>query len=414
MMNLKVIGAGAAGNKAAINLVNKGFNINDVILVNSTARDIPTDWNGVTVIFGSSADNLGGCGKERDIGKKLILTDMSNEKISFDNFADPNTNATIIVASTEGGSGSAVAPILAKYVKEVLGIPVIMCLFFGFNTDVRGMQNSIEICQELTDDYGVVAISNAKFMENANNNVKKAEMLANDEFASIVKIISGSSIIPGSQNIDDTDLFKLIATPGYMLVESTSIAKTKNLEQYNKIVANSIDTSMLMDTSEKGAKRIGIIYDVPEEMYDVLDFSANKIQNAYGIPYEMFTHIQNTDNPGVVSWIVTGMPLPVKEVQEIYSNYIEASASVKKSKDSFFDSIGSLKGNQEDGMFNLLSNKSTTSKGKSSFLEDYGIVSTTAKSPVTTNSNSNSKVSTVVQTPVTKAASGDRKIVKND
>ena len=50
---------------------------------------------------------------------------------------------------------------------------------------------------------------------------------------------------------------------------------------------------------------------------------------------------------------------------------------MNKSKDSFFDSIGNLTGNQEDGMFNILSTPTTKSpvkkNAKSSFFKDFGI-----------------------------------------
>lgn len=373
MLNLKVIGAGAAGNKAAISLIKAGFNKNDVTLINSTVKDIPDEYKDNSIIFGQNSNSLGGCGKERDKGKELILQDMKNGKITLDNIADPDTNAVIIVSSTEGGSGSAATPVISKYIKDVLGIPVIVILFFGFNTDVRGMQNSIEICQELQDNYGVIGISNAKFFDIANKNTIKAEQLANSQFVKIVKILSGKDIIPGTQNIDDTDLFKLIVTPGYMMVETASINKIKNTDQYNNAIMKSIDESTLIDCSDKGSKRIGIIYDVNSSMYDCIDLSASVIKEFYGTPYELFTHVQTSTDQNTVTWIATGLPLPIKEIEEIYKAYQESSNSVNKNKDTFFDNVFEMKGNQEDEMFNMLSRKEEKKMSKASFFADFGM-----------------------------------------
>lgn len=373
MLSFKVIGAGAAGNKAAIKLAENGFNLNDIILINSTSRDIPEKYRNNSIIFGTSADTLGGCGKEREVGKRLILTDMKMGNISLDGIADPNTNAVIIVSSTEGGSGSAVTPILAKYIKGVLGLPVIIVLFFGFNSDVRGMQNSIEICQELSDDCGVIGISNAKFLDTANQNKIKAEQLANEEFVKFVNILSGSNINAADQNIDDTDLFKLVITPGYMCIGSANVSKVKNREQFNKNINEAIDNSKLLDISEKGAKRIGVIFDTPEEMADSVDYNAHTIQNRYGIPYEMFTHIQNQSS-GEVTWIAAGLPLPLKEVKEIYENYMKASSNVNKNKDAFHNLVGQFTGNKEDAIFNELNpKKAPDKKAKAAFFADFGI-----------------------------------------
>lgn len=370
MLNLKVIGAGAAGNKAAIALIKEnGFNKDFVTLINSTPKDIPDEFKENAMIFGSK-DRLGGCGKERTIGKELFVKDLRNGIISLDNIVDPDTHAVVIVSSTEGGSGSAATPIIAKYLKEVVGIPVIVVLFFGFNTDVRGMQNSIEICQDLQEDYGVIGISNAKFLDITNNNTLKAEQMANKQFCDIIDTISGRYLVPGSQNIDDTDLYKLVCTPGYMMVENSNISKVKNVEQYNKTIQASIDESTLVDCSVKGAKRIGIIYNISEQMTDNVDMPASVIKDTYGTPYEMFTHVQPSDKNTVI-WIATGMPLPIKELKDIYDNYLTVTETVKKDKDSFFDEVAEMKGNKIDSMFNMLTSKPDKTKAKASFFAEF-------------------------------------------
>lgn len=376
MLNLKVIGAGAAGNKAAIELIDSGFNKDNVTLINSTSRDIPEEFKDISLIFGAKPNSYGGCGKERELGKKLIIDDMKNGIIKIDNIVDDSTDVVIIVSSTEGGSGSAVTPILAKYIKEVLGVHVITVLLFGFNSDVRGMQNSVNICQELQDNYGVIGISNAKFLDIANGNTLKAEELANKQFANIVRILSGVDIEPDYQNIDDTDLLKLVTTPGYMVVETTSVAKIKNVDQFNKTIQKAIDESTLIDCSEKGAKRIGLIFDNPNEMNSGIDFTGSVIKDEYGMPYEMYTHVQDM-NKCTITWIVSGLPLPINEIKDIYEKYIENSKNVNKSKDSFFDSISELKDNEEDGMFDMFTKGESKTKSKASFFAE--VSSTDAK-----------------------------------
>ena len=368
MLNFKVIGAGAAGNKAAIDLINAGFNRKDVTLINSTMKDIGEEYKDNSIIFGVSSSFLGGCGKERSLGKRLMLADMKASAINLDNIADPQTNAVIIVSSTEGGSGSAVTPIIAKYIKEVVGLPVIVVLFFGFNSDVRGMQNSIEIMQELSDDYTIIGICNDKFLGDGSNR-PKAEAAANQKFVEIVKTLSGDGIEPSSQNIDDTDLLKIVTTPGYMMVENTSVSKYKNMDQVSKAINVAIDESKLMDSNELGAKRIGVIYKIQDSISEFVDYSANDLSTRYGVPYEMFTHIQD-DESDTIEWIVSGLPMPIDEVNEIYENYKRSSSEVNKKKDGFFDSISELRGNSEDDMFNMFSDQ-TKKKTKSSFFADF-------------------------------------------
>lgn len=375
MLKLKVIGAGAAGNKAAIELSKNGFNRENITLINSTSKDIPDDYKSSSIIFGATADTLGGCGKERDVGRNLFLRDLKSGTINLDTIVDPDTKAVVIVSSTEGGSGSAIAPILGNYIKQVCGIPVIMVLFFGFNSDVRGMQNSIEICQELTDAYGVIGISNSKFLVDANNNKIKAEHLANLEFCSIVRTLSGIDIKPGSQNIDDTDLYKLVVTPGYMCIGKASLKGVKNVDAFNKILNVAIDESKLIDTTKKSAKRIGVIFDMPEVMDDCVDYNASVLSQRYGTPYELYTHVQHVSTTGEATWIVAGMDLPIDEIKEIFENYKKASSSVSKEKDDFFKTVAGFAGNDQDSMFNMLSGRNSVSSksAKSAFFSEYNL-----------------------------------------
>ena len=114
MLNLKVVGAGAAGNKAAIALIEKGFNKDNVTLINSTSKDLPDDYKDNAIIFGSNPSSLGGCGKERNIGKKLIIEDMKHGNVNIDSVVDPTTNAVIIVSSSTAFATSSVSGILPK------------------------------------------------------------------------------------------------------------------------------------------------------------------------------------------------------------------------------------------------------------------------------------------------------------
>ena len=356
MLKAKVIGTGAAGNKAAIELVNSGkFPITDITLINSTDRDIPEEYHKDAIIFGKSHRNhLGGCGKERTLGKKMFIEDIKNRNIDLNGIVDKDTNFVIIVSSTEGGSGSASAPIIAKYIRTVLNIPVVLVLFFGFNTDARGMQNSIELCQELESFFTVIGISNEKFLNQANGNKTKAEHLANKEFCNIVSILTGADMKPGNQNIDRTDLYKLVTTPGYMAVGSTSLKNAKNSSMISATIKNGIDESKFVDTSDKSAKRMGLIFNIPEDMEDSIDINGENFVKAYGIPYEMYTHIQYGDKDAFMRWIVAGMNLPVDAVNDIYEKYMDTSANVSKGQDAFFSMVRAFEGDSDNGMFDMM------------------------------------------------------------
>lgn len=377
MLNFKIVGCGAAGNKALANLLSIGYPSELCYFVNSTAVDIPKEYKNQSIIFGASHNRLGGCGKERNIGKKMLLEDLRNNSTIIDSIVDGNEQAIVLVGSTEGGSGSASIPILAKYFNEVYKKPVIIVLFFGFKDDIRGLQNSIEICQELSEDYTVVGIDNSSFLSEVNGNRFKAESMANDKFSLIIRILTGSLIKDGLQMIDDTDLFKIVTTPGYLIADGKTLDdRIKTAADYEKSIKDMLlSESHFIDPPKSSAcKRIGCIFNLVE-INDNINYSGNIIGDIYGHPYEYFISLADGCNTNDFFFIASGMKFPIDTIQNIYEQYKSRSESMDKSKDSFFDSIGSLRGNMDDSQFNMLgwTDKTNTRQNKSDFFGSFGI-----------------------------------------
>ena len=371
MLSFSVIGCGAAGNKAVIDLMKIGYNPKKCYLVNSTAKDIPEQYRDETIIFGASSNRLGGCGKERSIGREMLLADLKAGVIDLDRLVDPNDQAIVLVGSTEGGSGSSSIPILAKYFKQVHGKNVICIFFFGFNDDVRGMQNSIELCKELSTEYTVIGISNEKFLVNGNKFM--AEKCANELFVDIIKILTGAIIVPGSQMIDDTDLYKVVTTPGYMIANTLSFSRPKTEQVYNENLKDFLNNQGFVDPGKNpGAKRIAMIFDIPDSD-DSIDYKGTVLRQLYGEPYEFFTHMNDKSDVYRVSFIVSGMNLPTEEIQNIYDEYIERTSRVNKSRDNFFDVIDQMEADESDKGFDMLKqvHKKNVDVAKSNFFSDF-------------------------------------------
>ena len=69
-LQTKVIGIGAAGNKAAIQLLkDEVMDKNNILLLNSTLKDIPEEYKELGVEFG----NVKGAGKERELAKSMMV-----------------------------------------------------------------------------------------------------------------------------------------------------------------------------------------------------------------------------------------------------------------------------------------------------------------------------------------------------
>lgn len=373
MLSFSVVGCGAAGNKAVIDLMNIGYNPDKCYLINTTTKDLPDEYKDKAIIFGKSHNRLGGCGKERSLGRSMILDDLKSGSLDIDHIYSKEDQAIILVGSTEGGSGSSSIPILAKYFKQVFDANVICVFFFGFNDDVRGIQNTIELCQELSEQYSVIAISNEKFLDKCDGHRFKAEKAANELFCTVVRVLSGLVIIPGSQMIDDTDLFKVATTPGYMIANSIEFSRPKTAEAYNDMLMYALNNQGFVDPAvNPGAKRIALIINAPDNDTNI-DYKGNALRKMYGEPYEFFTHMSDSIPQYTISYIISGMNLPTEEISSIYDKYMERTAEVNKSKDDFFDVIGSMRGISDDKNFDMLGARISmpVSDNKKDFFKDF-------------------------------------------
>lgn len=186
-MNIKVIGLGAAGNKAAIKLIEKGIlDQTDVLLMNTTLQDLPNNYKtDLAIKFGD--DKLGGCGKDRSLAKRFMIDHLRSDSNAIDEWvlSDMDTKFIVIVSSTEGGTGSGSSPILAKYIQNITstnelpnGIPMHLVSFTGFEDDVKGLKNSLDWFGSLDNTMVVQSISNKSCLEMANGSRREAENLA--------------------------------------------------------------------------------------------------------------------------------------------------------------------------------------------------------------------------------------------
>ena len=333
MSRVKIIGIGACGNKATIQCLEDGNVIdNDILLLNSTLKDIPEKYKEYAIEFG----NIKGCGKERQLAAKMLYESMGNNEIDIDKFVDPDTKTIIFVTSSEGGTGSGATIMLAKYCKEILRIKNIhIFIIAGFEDDVRGLKNTVDIFGELGEDYIVEAISNKKVLESGSLTRAEAEELANKEFSKKISILLGNHIVPSDKNIDDRDLYKLTNTPGYMTVEYYGISKLKSSEDFDAMLEDMVENSKSLET-EVGAMRIGVIMNITKKNRTFVDEEFKVLRKAYGNPYEFFTHIQDTGDDEFIHVIVSGMKLPIDYIKKTYESYKKQMESLDLNSDKFF------------------------------------------------------------------------------
>jgi cell division GTPase FtsZ len=370
-MKALIIGVGAAGNKAVLTVqqMNAEIALEDIILVNSTPKDIPADFAGTSIII--SPDDSG-CGKERTIAKEFTLTAIQSGKFDIAEKVE-SYDIIIIVTSLEGGTGSGSAPIIAKYCNEVLGKNTHLIGFTGFEEDARGLQNTVEFFQEVGSNIMVQCIQNKSFLKSCGGSKFKAEQAANRELANRIRILDGSLLRASEQNIDSTDIYKVVNTNGYMTIESETIkGSLDDVSNFNKLCEMMIYNSKSLKSSDPGQVRMAVIMNISPVSEDFIDSNFTLLKDAYGYPYECFMHKQYDESqPEYIAFISSGQKMPLDEVKAIYDRYVEESSKVSRSNDKFFDEVAGFKGNKDDNKFNMGRPTQKTTVNKADFMKQF-------------------------------------------
>lgn len=391
MLHSFIIGIGAAGNKAVKNDIDKQLiSPNHTLLINTTTKDIPENYeqNGNVYIIKKDDNQHGGCGKESELGKNLMLEALKSNDIPLEEILPANVDVIIIKASTEGGTGSGGAPILAGYIKNILGINVIIVAFTGFENDVRGLKNTVRFFTDIPADVTTKVIRNKSFLQNAKGDFTLAEKMANEAATSELSILLGHANIDCDQNMDEADNFKLATKAGYTVVEYRQLngdEKIKSKDHYDAIIREMINGSSAMDTTASNGLILGLIVNLPESERQYVDLYHSELTAKYGKFYETYHHIQyDEDNfPRFIAYIIAGMNLPIEEVKDIYRKYSDGASEAIKSTDSYFDSISKIDLRIDGDKFDVYAKASKVNKNaRNDFFAQFdNEVAATSESP---------------------------------
>jgi cell division GTPase FtsZ len=348
MIKVKVIGVGAAGGKAVIEAINQeAISRENCMILNSTSRDVPQEY---IDIYHQFKESPGGCGKNRALAKELMVNSLETKSLDLSTWIEKD-DLTVIVGSTEGGTGSGAIPELARSIYEDMDddeyFNVHIYALIGFEDDVKGIQNTVNFFKEIVPGIAVEATSNKKFLDGTGNR-KTAEQAANIEFAERLKILQGLMIVESEQNIDKQDLTNLSTYPGYMQIEHIKLdEKIKNPDQFNQIVNDMLDDSKSLDTTPSAFK-LGIILNAEEKTLNHIDNDFKVIKDRLGFPLDLYIHKQYVGTEEYMCIISSGMKMPMDEVMATYERYRTQSSYVDKSNDNFFNTIGDLEDDPTD------------------------------------------------------------------
>lgn len=356
MMTASVFGIGAAGNKAAIALIEQNVIDRDYVkLINTTSKDIPESYKNDSDLFIQFSSGLGGCGKESAKGRAYLIQAIKNNEIDFRQLLNEDAKEVILVGSVEGGTGSGAIPVVAKYF-DAMNIAVHVFAFIGFQDEARGINNTLKFFKDLPGNVILHTIVNSHFMDYTKN-YAKAEAAANDEFVREVDIMLGHKLIASKHNIDDQDLYKVNTQPGYMTINHIPLVGIKNTDGFNAAISEAFENSCYMD-SDTSAKRIAVVINASKRVQEAIDNSFEVVKRYVGVPIETFQHIQpdfdeDLEGEEYIDVIACGMNYPEKPIKEINSKYLRLKDKLNTGRKSFDEIYDGIEVRDEIDEFNM-------------------------------------------------------------
>ena len=243
--NIKVFGAGGAGNNMVSWLYKKGIKGAEIIAANTDQQHLNISEADRKILMGKDTTRGLGCGGYPEKGAEAARESIQEIKDSL-----KGVDMAFVCAGMGGGTGTGGAPIIAKVARE-LGSIVIGTVTMPFKIErarVDKAEFGLQQLREITDT--VIVIDNNRLVQIAGNlPVKQAFAVANELIATMIKGIVETIAVPSLVNLDYADV-KAVMTNGDVAAIGVGSSDTKN--RVEEAVHGALNNPLL-DISYQGA-----------------------------------------------------------------------------------------------------------------------------------------------------------------
>jgi cell division GTPase FtsZ len=332
MLKVGIIGVGNAGNQVA-ETAKVSFGI-DGVAVNSSDKDISTLSHIKGIIVGDEK----GAGKDRGIAKQFIrenIKDLLAESV-FRTVIESN-EVIFIVSSTGGGTGSGISPVLTEVLKKFFPDKkfILVGILPPIKESVAAQQNTLEYLKEVNQSEDLTYML---YDNNTDGNIKTImERVNKDIVQDIVAIRGDFQKATPYNSIDEKDMSKIIETPGRLVVNRAVDFKEKDIDirsVEDRIVDAVKNSSHVELERDNIVKRMGIIMNLNQKIYETVDSDLPKLKELVGEPIEGFEHIYIGEDVNRIIAVMSGMSIPDDRIEKVIQRIDDVTTQLSKKKES--------------------------------------------------------------------------------
>ncbi|MDR0952879.1 MAG: cell division protein FtsZ [Elusimicrobiota bacterium] len=249
---IKCIGVGGGGGNAINHMMEAVVDDVDFIAINTDAQDLRRNKAPYLVQVGEKITKGLGVGGDPEKGKKAAAESIEQMRQIV-----ADTDLLFITAGMGGGTGTGVAPELARIAKETYGDNILVVGVvtkpFRFEGDVRVDQavKGIQELQKYADS--MIIVPNDKLIENVDPTTPNdvAYKMVDEVLLQAVKGISEVILKPGQMNIDYNDLKKVMLNAGRSLI---GIGQASGAKRHLSAISDAVSSPLLENADITGAK----------------------------------------------------------------------------------------------------------------------------------------------------------------
>ncbi len=265
---IKVIGVGGGGGNAINHMVSSGLKDVDFIAVNTDAQDLRRNQAPYLVQVGEKLTKGLGVGGDPERGRKAA--EESKEKLKL---IIGQCDLLFITAGMGGGTGTGVAPYLAKLAKEIYGddllVVGVVTRPFTFEGYVRERQADEGILEMQKYVDSMIIVPNEKLFAHIDPSTssRDAFKMVDEVLLQAVQGISEVITKPGEVNIDFNDIRKVMCHSEKSLI---GVGEASGTGRHLAAVKQAISSPLLENADIHGAKGF-IVHFAAEENLTLLE-----------------------------------------------------------------------------------------------------------------------------------------------
>ena len=261
---IKVIGVGGGGGNAINHMVASKLKDVDFIAVNTDAQDLRRNQAPYLVQVGEKITKGLGVGGDPERGK--LAAEESKEKLKL---IIGQCDLLFITAGMGGGTGTGVAPYLAKLAKELYGDDLLVIGVvtrpFNFEGYVREKQADEGIKEMSKYVDSMIIVPNEKLFANIDpeTSSRDAFKMVDEVLLQAVKGIAEVITQPGEVNIDFNDIRKVMCHSHKSLI---GIGEASGPGRHLAAVKKAISSPLLENADIRGAKGFIVHFSAEENL----------------------------------------------------------------------------------------------------------------------------------------------------